>query len=63
MGGGDAAEFSWPWQVSVQKTNEDGSSEHICGGTIYNYEYIITAAHCVNKYTQQVLTLVISTKV
>ena len=53
VGGSDAAENSWPWQVSVQKV-EDGTSIHICGGTIYNYEYVITAAHCVNKYISEV---------
>ena len=53
VGGSDAAENSWPWQVSVQRF-ENGASTHICGGTIYNYEYVITAAHCVNKYMNEV---------
>ena len=54
VGGSEAVENSWPWQVSIQRASEDGTMEHICGGTIYNYEYIITAAHCINKYSDQV---------
>ena len=54
VGGSDAAENGWLWQVSIQRTLEDGTRTHVCGGTIYNYEFIITAAHCVNKYSEEV---------
>ena len=51
IGGSEAGENSWPWQVSVQVVGEP--SQHVCGGSIFNYEYVITAAHCVIKYQDQ----------
>ncbi|KAI3380746.1 hypothetical protein SNEBB_006582 [Seison nebaliae] len=33
---------SWPWNVSIRKYGQ-----HICGGTIIDEQYVLTAAHCV----------------
>ncbi|KAG0420186.1 hypothetical protein HPB47_003619, partial [Ixodes persulcatus] len=43
VGGEDAAPLEFPWQVLVERTD---SVIHICGGSVINKEYIITAAHC-----------------
>ncbi|NXX79416.1 OVCH2 protein, partial [Urocolius indicus] len=43
IGGEEAVPYSWPWQVSVQI-----SDEHICGGAILAKEWVVTAAHCFN---------------
>ncbi|NWI22754.1 OVCH2 protein, partial [Sula dactylatra] len=44
IGGEEAVPYSWPWQVSVQI-----SDEHICGGAVLAKEWVITAAHCFNS--------------
>ncbi|KAK2820320.1 hypothetical protein Q5P01_023279 [Channa striata] len=42
VGGVDASQGAWPWQVDVQ-TTKDG---HICGGTIITQNWVLSAAHC-----------------
>ncbi|CAK6445175.1 unnamed protein product [Pipistrellus nathusii] len=44
LGGTDAPEGKWPWQVSVHY-----GGFHICGGSIINEYWILTAAHCFSK--------------
>ncbi|NWU67833.1 TMPS4 protease, partial [Pterocles burchelli] len=41
LGGSPAAIEAWPWQVSLQYRGE-----HICGGTIIDPHWVLTAAHC-----------------
>ncbi|XP_043918444.1 plasma kallikrein-like [Protopterus annectens] len=44
VGGVNAEIKEWPWQVSLQiKAN---TIKHVCGGSIINSLWIITAAHC-----------------
>ncbi|KAJ0036829.1 hypothetical protein NQD34_005506, partial [Periophthalmus magnuspinnatus] len=47
VGGQEAVEGSWPWQVSIQLFNT-----HYCGGTILNPLWVLSAAHCFIKYLQ-----------
>ncbi|KFP14361.1 Transmembrane protease serine 4, partial [Egretta garzetta] len=41
LGGSPAAIRAWPWQVSLRYRNE-----HICGGSIIDPSWVLTAAHC-----------------
>ncbi|XP_028823413.1 serine protease 33 isoform X1 [Denticeps clupeoides] len=41
VGGFDSEEGSWPWQVDIQT-----DVGHICGGTIINENWVLSAAHC-----------------
>lgn len=40
VGGFEARKHSWPWQVAL---NDDQS---LCGGSLLNDEWVVTAAHC-----------------
>ncbi|XP_065737722.1 transmembrane protease serine 4 isoform X2 [Phocoena phocoena] len=45
VGGEMASVDSWPWQVSIQY-----DKQHICGGSILDPHWILTAAHCFRKH-------------
>ncbi|XP_048836148.1 transmembrane protease serine 2-like [Brienomyrus brachyistius] len=47
VGGTVASKGAWPWQVSLQI-----NGQHVCGGSIITPYWIVTAAHCVEKYSR-----------
>lgn len=38
-----------PWQIAIKEVNQIGEFYHVCGGSIINNEWIITAGHCINS--------------
>lgn len=51
--GGKTVEIErYPYQISLEK-----NGRHNCGGSIISRHYVLTAAHCVDNYSPEILTV------
>jgi len=48
IGGKDSTRGSWPWQILMLNNGRGG-----CGGTLISNQWVVTAAHCVDRYKTQ----------
>ncbi|XP_033737053.1 chymotrypsinogen A-like [Pecten maximus] len=52
VGGQSALEGEWPWQVSFHDI-----TGHFCGGSLISDQWVITAAHCLQRHTPAEVTI------
>lgn len=45
VGGTKSSPGNWPWQVSLRFPSKEPYG-HVCGGSLLNQKWVITAAHC-----------------
>lgn len=58
VGGENAQEGAAPFMASLEIYWDDENADFICGATILNNEWILTAAHCVNLYPKEFYEIV-----
>jgi len=47
IGGVEAEPNSWPWHIKLKMRRSTGRYSFVCGGSLIDPRYCVTAAHCV----------------
>lgn len=56
VGGSEAADGEFPWQVSLRSVAGLGAT-HFCGGAVIDKDWILTAAHCCAGQVRHMCTM------
>ncbi|XP_008311742.1 plasminogen [Cynoglossus semilaevis] len=55
VGGCVSKPYSWPWQISLRTSG----GVHFCGGTLIHRQWVLTAAHCLERSRRPLAYLVL----
>ncbi|CAK1548137.1 unnamed protein product [Leptosia nina] len=61
VGGSDAADGEFPYQVSLRLYNYRNVLQHFCGGSIIAPLWVLSAAHCTIEFQKENIVVVVGT--
>lgn len=56
VGGQTSQSGEWPWLVTMQLARNGTKFEHLCGGSLIDRQWVLTAAHCFESFWADFLT-------
>jgi secreted trypsin-like serine protease len=57
-----AKDGAYPWQASLGVARiQDPAQAHYCGAVVYNAQWLLTAAHCIDRLKSNQVTVVVGT--